>query len=93
MNYQQRKSPAGGGHKISRRSFALGALFVAVVIAAVCVDVTGVLEYFKVVAGAANDTLEAGAAITVGAIAPLLAAGFSVSADLEENERAADERA
>jgi len=57
------------------------------VIVAVCIDVTGVLEYFRVVAGTANDTLEMGATITVASIAPLLAAGFSISADYEQNDR------
>ena len=71
----------------SRLSIILGAAFIATLIAAVSIDVTGVLEYCKVVAGTANDTLELGAIVTVASIAPFLAAGFSISADHERNAR------
>ena len=87
MNNDWRHALLSGPRKFSHRSIILGAAFFATIIAAVCIDVTGVLEYFRVVAGTANDTLEMGAIITVASIAPFLAAGFSISADYERIER------
>jgi len=87
MYNHQKQAPVKGRRKFSHRSIILGAAFIAAVFAAACVDVTGVLQYFRVVAGTANDTLEMGATITVASIAPLLAAGFSISADYEQNDR------
>jgi hypothetical protein len=87
MNDHRKYAPVSGSRTFSYRSVILGAAFIATLIAAVCIDVTGVLEYFRAVAGTANDTLEMGAIITAASIAPFLAAGFSISADYEQNGR------
>jgi hypothetical protein len=87
MDNDREPAPLSGQRAFGRRSVILGVAFFAMLIAAACIDVTGVLEYCKVVAGAANDTLEMGAIFTVASIAPFLAAGFSISADFEQNER------
>jgi len=87
MDNSREPAPLSGPRTFSHRSVILGVAFVATVIVAVCIDVTGVLEYFRVVAGTANDTLEMGAIVTVASIAPFLAAGFSISADYKQNGR------
>ncbi|HXX25242.1 MAG TPA: hypothetical protein VEJ40_01145 [Pseudolabrys sp.] len=87
MDTQSRFAPVEGRRKFSYRSILFAATFIIVLVASVCIDTAGILEYFKVVAGAANDTLALGAILTVASIAPLLAMGFSVTADYEEHER------
>jgi hypothetical protein len=87
MQHDRKHRFVAGLPTFSYRSIILGAAFIATLIVAVCIDVTGVLEHFRVVAGTANDTLEMGAIFTVASIAPFLAAGFSISADYEQKER------
>jgi ABC-type amino acid transport system permease subunit len=53
--------------EFSRRTWLLGALFIATLGVASYVDLTGLLEYFKIVRGAAAMTLETGATISIAA--------------------------
>ena len=87
MDSQARFAPVAGRRKFSYRSILFAAVFVIALVVSVGIDAAGVLEYFKVVAGAANDTLELGAIMTVASIAPMLAMGFSITADYEEHDR------
>jgi hypothetical protein len=86
MNDYRKAAPVSGPRAFSRRSVIFGVAFIATLIVAACIDVTGVLEYCKVVVGTANDTLEMGAIVTVASIAPFLAAGFCISADYKQNK-------
>ena len=87
MSNDRNQTSASGPRKFSYRTVILGVAFIVTLVAAVGIDVTGVLEYLKVVGGPAQDTLEIGAIFTVASIAPFLAAGFSVTADYEQRGR------
>jgi hypothetical protein len=67
--------------EFSLRTFLLGALFIATLGVASYVDLTALLEYFKIVRGAAAMTLETGATISAGCAVPFLAMGMSIAAD------------
>jgi hypothetical protein len=86
MDYQQRQALPTGLRKFSLRSLSFGGLFIIALLVATCIDLTGVLEYCKVIGAPSSSTLELGAILTVASIAPFLAMGFSVSADLERNK-------
>ena len=86
MDYRPRETLPTWLRKFSLRSLAFGALFIIALVAAAFIDVAGVLEYWKVISGPSNSTLELGAVLTVASIAPLLAMGFSVSAELERDK-------
>jgi hypothetical protein len=72
--------------EFSRRTWLLGALFIAMLGVASYVDLTGLLEYFKIVRGAAAMTLETGATISAGCAVPFLAMGMSIAADGYRNK-------
>ena len=83
MDYQRKKNLLAKLGQFSLRSLLFGAIFTIALVVAVCVDTAGVLEYCKVIGGTADPTMELGAIITVATIAPFLAMGFSISADVE----------
>jgi hypothetical protein len=74
-------------HGLSARSMLIGAIFMVTLIAAVCVDVDALLEYFNLVGGSPADALELGAIITAAAGLPFLATGFSISDDNMRRDR------
>jgi hypothetical protein len=86
MDYRQRQALPAALRKFSLRSLLFGAVFIAALLGATFIDLTGVLEYCKVIGAPSSSTLELGAILTVASIAPFLAMGFSVSADLERNK-------
>jgi hypothetical protein len=78
--------------EFSLRTLLLGALFIATFGVASYVDLTGLLEYFKVVKGAAAMTLETGATISAGCAVPFLAMGMSIAADGYRNKIKPEQR-
>ena len=78
--------------KFSRRTWLLGALFIATLGVASYVDLTGLLEYFKIVRGAAAMTLETGATISAGCAVPFLAMGMAIAADGYRNKTKPEQR-
>jgi hypothetical protein len=70
-----------GHHGFSRKSLLLGAVFIVTLAAAIFIDADALMEYFKVVGGPANSTLELGGIITAAAIIPLLAMGMCIADD------------
>ena len=78
--------------EFSLRTMLLGALFIATLGVASYVDLTGLLEYFKVVKGAAAMTLETGATISAGCAVPFLAMGMSIAADGYRNKTKPEQR-
>ena len=78
-------------HGFSAQSLLFAGVFVIALVAATSVDLTGVLEYCKLIGGSSTDTMEWGAIITTGASAPFLAMGFSMAADAERNRHGANE--
>jgi hypothetical protein len=86
MDYRQREALPTGLRKFSLRSLAFGALFIVVLLVAAFIDGAGVLEYCKVISEPFSSTMELGAILTVASIAPFLATGFSISADLERHK-------
>ena len=72
--------------EFGRRTWLLGALFIATLGLASFVDLTGLLEYFKIVRGATQMTLEAGATMSAGCAVPFLAMGMSIAADGYRNK-------
>ena len=79
-------------HGFSAQSLLFSGVFVIALVAAASIDLAGVLEYFKVISGSSNSTMEWGAIITTGAGAPFLAMGFSVAADMKRGKEGADDR-
>jgi hypothetical protein len=79
-------------HGFSAQSLLFAGIFVIALVAATSVDLTGVLEYFKVIGGSSISTMEWGAIITTGASAPFLAMGFSMAADLKRGKDDGSER-
>jgi hypothetical protein len=69
------------GLNLSRKSLVIGALFGVTLVAAVCVDVDALLEYFRIIAGAPGSALELGGILTTASAAPLLAMGMSIADD------------
>lgn len=65
----------------SRRSMAMGAVFIVTLVAAVFVDADALLKYLSVIGGSAGTSLEIGAILTAAAAAPLLAMGMSIADD------------
>ena len=78
--------------EFSLRTLLLGALFIATFGVASYVDLTGLLEYFKLVKGAAAMTLETGATISAGCAVPFLAMGMSIAADGYRNKIKPEQR-
>jgi len=74
-------------HGFSAQSLLFAGVFVIALVAATSVDLTGMLEYLKVIGGSSTDTMEWGAIITTGATAPFLAMGFSMAADFERDSQ------
>jgi hypothetical protein len=74
-------------HGLSARTMLIGAIFMVTLVAAVCVDVDALLEYFNLVGGSPGDALELGAIITAAAAVPFLATGFSISDDQTRRNR------
>jgi len=74
-------------HGFSPRTLILGAVFIASCIVAACVDTDALLEYYKVIAGSAQPTLETAAAISMACGVPFLAMGMSISADSYRERR------
>lgn len=68
-------------HGYSRQSLLLGAVFVVTLAAAVLIDADALLEYFRIIGGSANSTLELGGIVTAAAILPLVAMGMSIADD------------
>ena len=68
-------------YELSLRTLLLGAVFIITFIVAIFVDMAGVLQYFNLVSGLPQTTLETGAAITAATIVPLLITGMSISID------------
>lgn len=68
-------------HKLSLRSLLLGAVFIIALVVTVFIDLAGLLQYFGLVSGLPQTTLETGAAITTATAVPLLVMGMSISAD------------
>jgi hypothetical protein len=60
---------------------AIGALFSVTLVAALCVDVDALLEYFRIIGGAPGSALELGGILTAASAAPLLAMGMSIADD------------
>lgn len=67
--------------ELSLRTLLLGAVFIITFIVAIFIDLAGVLQYFNLVSGLPQTTLETGAAITAATIVPLLMTGMSISID------------
>lgn len=63
------------------RSMLLIAVFTITFVAAVFVDLAGLLQYGGLVSGLPSTILETGALITAASIFPLLVMGMSISAD------------
>ena len=78
--------------EFSRRTWLLGAFFVAMLGVASYIDLTGLLEYFKIVRGTAAMTLETGATISAGCAVPFLAMGMSIAADGYRNKIKLEQR-
>jgi hypothetical protein len=78
--------------ELSLRTLLFGALFIATLGVASYVDLTGLLEYFKVVRGAAAETLETGATISAACAVPFLAMGMSIAADGYRNKIKPEQR-
>lgn len=68
-------------HELSLRSLLLGAVFIIALVVTVFIDLAGLLQYFGLVSGLPQTTLETGAAITTATVVPLLVMGMSISAD------------
>jgi len=81
MAYSQLKVFLGQFQGFSSRTLILGAVFIACCIIATFVDLDALLDYYKVLAGSAQTTLETAAAISIGCGVPFLAMGMSISAD------------
>jgi hypothetical protein len=80
MHYQPREFLTAARREFGQRSVLFGALFILTLIVGGFVDLDGVLEYFKVIAGSPFPTLETGAIISMASAAPFLAMGMSISA-------------
>jgi membrane-bound ClpP family serine protease len=91
MDYQQREVFRAKLHKFSRQTVLFGALFIITLVVAVFVGLDGVLEYFKLVTGSPLTTLEMGAIIFSACVAPFLAMGMSITADMDRNKQGANE--
>ncbi len=91
MNYLQTRNLTSRVREFSLQSLLFAALFIITLIAAASVDLTGVLEYAKVISGSSISTMELGAIITTACCAPFLAMGFSMAADFERNSQDANE--
>lgn len=72
--------------EFSVHSVLLLALFIFVFVAAVLVDLAGLLQYAGLVSGLPFTVLETGAAITAASIFPFLAMGMSISGDLNHKK-------
>jgi len=59
----------------------LGAVFIVALVVAIFIDLAGLMQYFNLVSGLPQTTLEMGAAITAVIVVPLLVMGMSISAD------------
>jgi hypothetical protein len=68
-------------HGFSTKSLLVGAVFIVTLAAALFVDADGLLEYFNLISGPANPTLELGGIITAAAAIPLLAMGMVIADD------------
>ena len=87
MDHRNNNALTEKWREFSRRSLALAAIFVITAIAAVFVDLDGVLEYYKWLSGSAAPTLEMGAMISIASAVPFLAMGMSISADGHRADR------
>ena len=68
--------------EFSHRSQLFIALFVITIVAAVFVDLTGLLEYFNLVsASSPTSIMEIGALISAASAVPFLVMGMSISTD------------
>ena len=68
--------------KVTVQSMLLIAIFKIIFVAAVFVDLAGLLQYSGLVSGLPSTILEIGAAMTAAIIFPLLAMGMSISVDM-----------
>ena len=69
-------------HEFTVRSKLLIAVFIITFVAAVFVDLAGLLQYSGLVSGLPSTILEIGATITAVLSFPLLAMGMSISVDM-----------
>jgi hypothetical protein len=69
-------------HEFSTQSMVLTAIFVAVLAAAVLIDIAGLLQFAGLIGGLPASIQEIGGAVTAIAIFPLIAMGLSISHDL-----------
>jgi hypothetical protein len=86
MDYQPSEIQTMKRREYSLRSVLLIALFVITFMVAVFIDLDGVLEYLKLVAGSPRDTVEMGAIITAASAVPFLMMGMSMSADMHRKQ-------
>jgi len=70
---------------LSRRTVLVGTALIASLCVASLVDLTAVLEYFKIIRGATIATLETGATISLACAIPFLALGMSIEEDGQRN--------
>jgi hypothetical protein len=72
-------SPTRYGFSV--KSVLIGAVFIVTLAVAVFIDADALLEYFSLISGPVNSTLELGGIITAAAAIPLLAMGMSIADD------------
>jgi hypothetical protein len=82
----QRNEPSQR-REFSRRTLALGALFIVTAGLAVFVDLDAVMHYFHIVGRMSPITLETGAIISLASAIPFLAMGMSIAKDMDEGQR------
>ena len=85
----QLKQPKKGSQRreFSRRTLALGALFIVTAAVAVFVDLDAVMHYFRIIGRMSPITLETGAIISLASAIPFLAMGMSIAKDMDEGQR------
>ena len=86
MDYRVRQVPTTKHREFSRQSILLGVFFIVTLFIAAFVDLDALLRYFKLIGGAPNSVLEAGAIISLGTAVPFLAMGMSIADDVRRNE-------
>ena len=88
MNTQLKQPKKGSQRReFSRRTLALGALFIVTAGVAIFVDLDAVMHYFLIIGRMSPITLETGAIISLASAIPFLAMGMSISEDVYQSRR------
>jgi hypothetical protein len=87
MDYQKKEAFTAKHREFSHRTIGLAAVFVVTFVAAVFVDLDGLMHYFNIIGRASPMTLETGAIISLASAIPFLAMGMSISKDVYQSRR------